>query len=242
MKKTRTIRVLTAMLIMTLLLTSLPTTVFAAQTSDGGGTSTQSVMVPTTRHYWTYTKKDAGTGTSGGWKLFYEGEPATAAGETDTAATGVSYTHTYSGSFGVGVKDRVQGELGYSFGKTTEFSVSKTSRALKKGEYVKAYYMKNYKLTTIKQTEYKNVSGWKQSYPGGPYTYIDETSATGNEKTATAKQAILPKLKLEYFPSTAATSAAMAMQTNDFLEKPVYVEYYDYVDGQYILVDTEVRQ
>lgn len=241
MKKTQTIRVLTAMLIMTLLLTSLPTTVFAAQTSEGGGTSTQSVMVPTTRRYWTYTKKDAGTGTSGGWELFYEGEPATA-GETDTAAAGVSYTHTYSGSFGVGVKDKVQGELGYSFGKTTEFSVSRTSRALKKGEYVKAYYMKNYKLTTIKQTEYKNVSGWKQSYPGGPYTYIDETSATGNEKTATAKQAILPKLKLEYFSSTTATSAAMAMQINGFSEKPAYVEYYDYVDGQYVLVDTEVRQ
>ena len=34
----------------------------------------------------------------------------------------------------------------------------------------------------------------------------------------------------------------MAMQINGFSEKPAYVEYYDYVDGQYVLVDTEVRQ
>ena len=167
--------------------------------TDVGDAEVKSVMVPQTTYSWRFTTKSSGTATAGSWTLFYEGEPSKNGGETDTASAGVSYTHTFSGSLTGEVKEKVQVQLGYSFGKSAEFSVSKQSRTLKKGEYVKAYYMKNYELTTVNQTQYKTVRGWQQKYPGGPYEFVNTTSATGKTQTATAKRAILPKIKLEYY-------------------------------------------
>lgn len=201
--------------------------------TDVGDAEVKSVMVPQTTYSWRFTTKSSGTATAGSWTLFYEGEPSKNGGETDTASAGVSYTHTFSGSLTGEVKEKVQVQLGYSFGKSAEFSVSKQSRTLKKGEYVKAYYMKNYELTTVNQTQYKTVRGWQQKYPGGPYEFVNTTSATGKTQTATAKRAILPKIKLEYYMSRSTRSANILGVD----EIPYETEIYEYIDGQYVLTE-----
>lgn len=224
------------MLVLSMML-ALSVSVFAADETP----ATRSVMVPQTKYYWTHTKKGSVTKTEGSWTLLYSGHPATQNGEVDTVSKSVEYTHTFSGSFAATIKEKIQVELGYSFGKSNSFSVSRSSRALKKGEYVKGYYIKTYEVTEVLQTEYKNRSGWTQTERGGAYHYINETTATGNKKTAYAKKAISPQIKLEYFSSKPGRSTRNAVGANGADEHLVAVEYYEMINGKYELVRSETR-
>ena len=102
-----------SMIIALAMMFSLGTSVFA--TSSEPEEYQARTMVPQTTYYWTYTTKSAGTSTDGSWILFYEGEPATQAGESDTATCGVTYSHTCSGSFAAEVKSKIEVEFGYTF-------------------------------------------------------------------------------------------------------------------------------
>lgn len=220
-----------SMIIALAMMLSLGTSAFA--TSSEPEEYQARTMVPQTTYYWTYTTKSAGTSTAGSWKLFYEGEPATQAGESDTATCGVTYNHTYSGSIAAEVKSKIEVQFGYTFGEDEEFSVSKQSRTLAKGEYIKAYYIKTYEDTTVNQTQYKRVRGWQQTTPGGSYEYVDKTSKTGATKTATAKKAILPKIKLNYYTSKKTAANVCGLE-----EMPIATEVYEYINGQYVLTET----
>lgn len=199
--------------------------------------STRAIFVPIAKYYWLYSTSSAGTEMSGNWYLFYNGYPAAETGEIDTVTVETSYSHTFSGSFAVDVKENVEFELGYSFGKTESFSVSKASRPLQKGEYIKAYYIKSYELTNVFQRELKCVEGWEQQ-ADGTYKYVDYSLYTGNTKEAVAKRAISPSLKLEYYKVNITRNAEGA-DVNQSSPIPTAVEYYEYIDGQYVLVGTE---
>ena len=181
---------------------------------------TVSPLTYTNTYFWKHKNVSKGTQTEGGWNLLYSGAPASADGEIDAISASVSYTHTFSGSFATGIKRTVELELGYSFGHSVRHSISRSSRALKKGEYVKGYYKKTYEVTEIDQTQYVIRRGWKNSQ------YFEQTYATGQTKTATAKKSILPKIKLEYYGGSRARSA----------DKLIREEYYDFIDGEYVLV------
>ncbi|WP_343342374.1 hypothetical protein [Terrisporobacter petrolearius] len=134
-------------------------------------------------------KKDDHTSTKNNkWVLQYEGEPARRNGEYDAIQISTSYSHTYSGGFVLpALKSQAQSSLGYSYGTSKSFSATKNSASLKKGEYVRGYYKKNYSVSLVNQEElYFNTSA-KPIY-----------KPTGKTKQVKSYRAILPKIKLEY--------------------------------------------
>lgn len=170
--------------------------------------------------------KDYKTETQGGWELFYEGEPATEGGEYDTVMYDVSYSHSVSASFStVAIKDAVEAELGFEIGVTESFSSGKNSRLLKKGEYVKAYYMKNYdvhKVTEVQVTGSPN----NDPYPSAP------------TRTKFVYEAINPKIKLTYHMGSTTDSYRLRNTTSQSSD-PYMVEYYELIDDKWILTSVE---
>ena len=184
-----------------------------------------------TTHSWDY---DVGTPTEkakGSWTHFYTGDPAKRDGEYDTAQHSVSYAHTYSGSFGGDIKKLVQIELGISFTKSEEFSISKNSAPLKKGEYIKAYWIKNYDVYKVKQTDHQHTYGFEQQYPGGPYEEVDRY--VNVVSYVDISKALQPKIRIEYWKD------GTKLRSIDANDMPERVEYYEYVGGEYLLVYTE---
>ena len=127
----------------------------------------------------------------------------------------------------VQIKEKVQGSLGYSFGHTVEFSVSKNSVELEVGEYVKAYYAKVYDVTPVYQTDNQHTTGWQ--LVSGKYEYVDYYNT--ERKTAYAKEAILLQIKFEYY------SVPMFYSLDD-TNNCIRTEIYEYIDGDYQLVYT----
>lgn len=127
----------------------------------------------------------------------------------------------------VQIKEKVQGSLGYSFGDTVEFSVSKNSAQLEVGEYVKAYYAKVYDVTPVYQTDNQHTTGWQ--LVSGKYEYVDYYNT--ERTTAYAKEAILPQIKFEYY------SVPMFYSLDD-TNNCIRTEIYEYIDGDYQLVYT----
>lgn len=184
----------------------------------------------TTRHYWSFETGKSHDETCGSWKLIYNGDPATRNGEEDNISYAVSYTNTFTGTIGGGLKGKIEASLGYSFGHSEEFSVQKKSAPLSKGEYVKAYYIKNYEVTSIIQTHITHTYGFELG-ACGTYNKVDRWQEVP-APTLEAKRAILPKIKLEYFEDSKARSLN---PTSTLL----YTEYYEYVAGQYQLVSRQ---
>lgn len=168
------------------------------------------------------------TETSGNWALSYEGYPATSAGEYDTATFAKEYTHTFSGSLNLNLKKEIQISLGYSFGTSKEFAVSKNSSALKKGEYIKAYWRKNYNVSQILQTtEHRRLTEITNS--NGQHIQQDVLVSTDKE-TLYAKEAIMPQIKLEYYINGKLSRSNKEVITRE--------EIYEFIDGNYQLVST----
>lgn len=160
--------------------------------------------------------------TSGSWIHIYTGSPAARNGEYDSVAFSTSYSHTFTGTIGGELKGAIQAQLGYSFGKSVEFGITKNSGSLKKGEYVKAYYQKNYDVSKIKQTDLKRTTGYV--FSGGQYRPVDRFDTITSY--VYAKKAIQPKIKLEYW----ANGRQVRSNSNG---RPVRVEYYEFINGQY---------
>lgn len=181
-----------------------------------------------TTHSWSYDYGNPTENTKGSWTHCYTGNPAVRDGEYDTVSHSVSYTSTYSGTFGGSIKSSIQAEFGISFSKGEEFSISKNSAPLKKGEYIKAYWIKNFDSYDVKQTDYQHTYGFEQQYPGGPYVKVDRYNSVVSH--VTVDKAIQPKLKIEYWKDGKKVRSA---GTEDSLER---TEYYEWTNGAYQMI------
>jgi len=179
----------------------------------------------TVTHNWSFKVDRTYEETQGGWTHIYTGSPATRNGEYDSISHSTSYSHTYTGTIGGNLKGGIQAQLGYSFGKTVTFGISKNSGSLKKGEYVKAYYQKNFDVSKIQQTDLKRTTGYILS--GGQYRPVDRIETITSY--VYAKKAIQPKIKLEYW-------ANGNQVRSDSAGHPTHVEYYEFINGQYCQV------
>ncbi|RCX17967.1 hypothetical protein DFR58_106136 [Anaerobacterium chartisolvens] len=121
------------------------------------------------------------------WEFKYQGYPAGATGEIDSISFEQSYSHTFSGTISAS-RSEIEASLGYSFGKQKSFSITKYSRALSQGEYVKAYSRKYYNVSKVTQQLY---NGYVAQ---GIYAYVY------------GYEAIMPQLKLEYYTSSSSAS------------------------------------
>lgn len=215
---------LLSMIMACVLVAGLSIPAFAAAPSDDA-VIPQYVGTQTT-HSWEYDLGTPTEQTKGSWTYIYTGEPAQRDGEYDTVSHSVSYGHSFTGSFGGSIKNKVQAELSISFSKTEEFGIAKNSAQLKKGEYIKAYWIKNYDVYNCKQTDHQHTYGFEQQYSGGPYVKVDRYQDVVSY--VTINKAIQPKIKLEYWKDGNKVRSG-----EDILER---VEYYEFVNGTYQLV------
>ncbi len=180
---------------------------------------------------WRVASKNATGSTSRGHKrvLFYEGAPATRAGETDTCGTSVSYNVEASGTFEVS-KNKVAASLGLSIGKSYQFEASKTSASLEKGEYVKAYYTKTWQQYTIKQEYIKHTTWYSFDENGNP-TGIHSSDEVVKTATGYIYKPLLPKITLEYYKASTSRMTGGAVS-------PTRTEVYEWNGGKYVLTDS----
>lgn len=203
----------------------------ASATSIDDQSITPDYLGTQTTHSWDYSCPAPTEQTAGSWTHLYTGDPAKHDDEHDTVIHSISYESTYSGSFGGNIKDRIEIQLGISFSRAETFGVNKTSGSLKKGEYIKAYWIKNYDVYRVKQIDYQHTYGFAQQYPGGPYQKVDRYDSVISY--VNVSKALEPKIKIEYYKDG---KKVRSINANDMPER---IEYYEYVGGEYILVYTE---
>lgn len=131
------------------------------------------------------------------WTEFYTGAPATAAGETDTGGFSISYHHELEGTLKI-TRSSVEAQVGFKIGDEMTFNVSGTTRALNQGEYVMMEYRKTWRCYKVNQKEVKHTYGW--TYVNGQAIYIDEYESTGATQIAVTYQALMPQIRITYFP------------------------------------------
>lgn len=183
-------------------------------------------------YYWRVASKSA-TGTTSrgtGRVFFYEGAPATRTGETDTCGTSVSYSVEASGSFEISA-GTVASSLGLSIGQSFTFEVSRTSAALEKGEYIKAYYTKNWQTYTIKQERVKHTTWYSYDEDGNP-TGIHSTDEVVKTITGYIYKPLMPKITLEYYGGSARSASARSGST------PYKTEVYEWNGSSYVITQT----
>lgn len=190
--------------------------------------ATPSYMGTTRTSSWSYTYSSPCSQTYGDWSLFYSGAPAERDGEYDTVSISKTYSHSYSGGIGGDIRD-VEASLGFTFGSDVTYNVSKNSSSLKKGESIKAYWIKNYDVSTLLSREIIRITGFELGW-GGQYYPVNRTES-GQTRTATINKAIMPRIKLEYYDSKGNRRG---------IESLSRVEYYDYKDGDYRLINTDI--
>jgi len=108
----------------------------------------------------------------------------------------------------------------FSAGKTEEWQISKSSAPLNKGEYVKAFAIKTYDRTKVTQRKMHHIPPCK-------------VEGTDDYAYANADKAIMPQLRFEYWNANGRISSL------NEIDKPYLVEYYEYVNGEYIKVKEE---
>ncbi|RPJ93935.1 hypothetical protein CW357_18045 [Rummeliibacillus sp. TYF005] len=149
-------------------------------------TSVQAKRLPHTENWKIEsTTKAYKTTEYGKWKLIYKGDPAKRKGEYDTISASISDTVSVSGQIELS-KKTIASSLGYSYSKTYEYSGSKNSASLKKGEYIRGYVKKVGQYSKVKQRKYIH------------------SPATGNKKTNVTKTAYVRApsaitLKIDYY-------------------------------------------
>lgn len=227
MKRTFT-RLLCGMITVAMIF-SLNVTVFAA--SDDGEAIPYYVGTQTTHSYDCEIGKPTEK-TEGTWKHFYTGDPAQRDGEYDSIQHSVTYGHSITGGVVGSVKEKIQLELSISFSKDETFSITKNSASLKKGEYIKAYWIKNYDEYTVKQIDHQHTFGFEQQENFGPYVKVDRYH--DEISYVTVKKALQPKIRVEYWKDGKKVRSA---GEETLLDR---VEYYEFIDGEYQLVGSEL--
>ena len=140
-----------------------------------------------------------GTTTRGDSKhLFYVGYPAEHDGEQDVSATSVSFAVTKSGTFQFPiVKIKAMAGITVSIGSDMTLAVERSSRPLKKGEYIEAYYTRNWERWTAKQVKEKATTRYtfdSNGNPTGIYTDVEVVETVYGY----LYKPILPKVTLIY--------------------------------------------
>ncbi len=218
---------------------SLSTTAFASAPADnhlditppGVEASTRYVGTQTT-HSYDYVLGKPTEKTDTKWTHFYTGDPAQREGEVDSAQHSVSYGHSITGGIVGTIKQKIQVELSISLNKSETFGISKNSAPLKKGEYIKAFWARNYEIYDVKQTDHQHIYGFEQQGYGGPYVKVDRYKDVVTK--GTVKKALQPKLRIEYWKNNKKVRSA---GTADVLDR---IEYYELVNGEYQLVYMEM--
>ena len=181
-----------------------------SETKSSNNTYSINSFSTSSYYYWKIISKSSyGNITKGDWVHIYTGYPAQGTGEVDSLSFSTSSNHNLTGTINVS-NSLVSAELGYTIGVEQTFTSQKSSRPLKKGEYVKAFYKKAFSRTTLKQQKYYYELG--TSYPQNQY-------ATGY-----SDRAIHPMIKLEYYSSKRSSPE---------------VQYFEFESGNYIEVSEE---
>lgn len=229
---------ITSTVMASILVSSVPIQIFAMDNESGStvnAVAEQSVdeeneispaTVSVTRSYSIDKVGKSKTVQEGSWKLLYDGSgaPCRRDGETVSAGSSVTYSHSYSGTLLFPLKAGIQAQVGYTFGDDKTFQAYKTSAPLKVGQYVKAYYKKTYEVTPITQKEYITTKGYETV--NGVTRPVDKTEV--KTYNVDCKEAILPVIDLKYFP--VGTRAGNGEDT------PVASEVYEFKNGEYVLV------
>lgn len=178
------------------------------------------------------SKSPSGTTTRGTSSvLFYVGSPASRDGETDTCGTSASYNVEVSGTFQISAKS-VASSLGLTIGKSYSFNASKTSAPLKKGEYVKAYYTKNWQRYTIKQERIKHTTWYSYDDNGNPTGIHSKDEVVGTAKGYIYKP-IMPKITLKYYKSNSKSAPRGSTSA------PYKTETYEWNGNSYVITQTQ---
>ncbi len=180
-------------------------------------------------HSWSFEQLNTTSETYGSWKFIYEGEPAKKTGEHDTVSHSTTYNHTFSGTIGGGLKNNIEASLGYTFGKSVQFSASKNSAQLAKDEYIKAYAINNYEVTKLKLTDIIHTRGWELGY-GGQYHPVNRYET--KTSYVDAKRAIQPKIRIDYYKAS-----KLVKDNNE--NTPYKTEYYECMNDEYVEVYIE---
>jgi hypothetical protein len=183
----------------------------------------------TTDHIWKHEVMYKYEEEKGGWNHFYTGYPAGRDGERTLVSGSTSYSHTFSGTIYGSLKKKIETSVGYTFNITKKFTISQMSGFLGKGEYIKAYYCRNYDVSKVKQKETLHIYGWEQGF-GGQYHKVDRYES-GKTCYMYAKKALKPKIRLDYWKDG---HKVRSINNKDILLK---TEYYEYINGEYKLVE-----
>lgn len=99
---------------------------------------------------WTFvSKQETGVDSPNAAKVVYISGEANRTGETVQRTIATEYTNSVSLNLGAQAMNIITAELGYSFGVTKGKSISVTSGALNKGEYVKIVEKEQFKVTKV---------------------------------------------------------------------------------------------
>lgn len=216
---------------MTAMATIFSLNIQAFATSGAGEVTPYYVGTQTTHSYDCEIGKPIGV-LVGKWTHFYTGDPSQRDGEYDSIGHSVTYGHSISGGVAGSVKQKIQLELSISFSKDETFSITKNSAQLKKGEYVKAYWIKSYDEYRVKQIDHQHTFGFEQQENFGPYVKVDRYH--DEVSYVTVRKALQPKIRIEYWKNGMQVRSA---NTEDILD---HVEYYEFIDGEYQLVGSEI--
>mgnify|MGYP000857349178 FL=1 len=147
------------------------------------------------------SKTSIGDTNGSGWELKYTGYPASQAGETDSVSITQAYNSSITGTFGVSL-GKIEASVGFSSGTEYSFSISKTSRALKKNEYIKASTRKYYTKYTVNQEKQQMVVKVRYDSNGNPILYTETTVIATAKAYAYKPQS--PQIKLDYYIGSGA--------------------------------------
>ena len=173
------------------------------------------------------------------FRLLYSGAPAGKDGEIDSFTVTKSYGGSISGSAQISRKD-IQLILGINVETSIAFTISKTSAPLAAGEYIMAYWQKNYdknKFTRDQTTRGMAVDFDDNGNPisGEYYTEVTETLTTY------AYEPIMPKIQLIYYQPTSTNTQSSSYSFDNTQQYRKYrVEEYTYIDGSYVCTKTTV--
>ncbi len=130
-----------------------------------------------------------------GWELVYVGQPATQSGEVDSFSYTQENNASITGTFGVTLHD-IELSVGFTAGQSYSFTVTKASRALNIGEFIRAYVRRYYQKYTIYQELIKTEVKYRLDENGNPILYLEETVI--DTAYAYAYKPLMPQITLSY--------------------------------------------
>ncbi len=120
-------------------------------------------------------------------------------------------------------KKLLQAEFGFRIGGSSKFTVSKTSPALKKGQYIKAYWREYYDGKAVKQDHILHYKLTIMNDEGFPISTTMESMVLGTEEVRGYKP-LMPQIKMDICNGATRSGGDNVVKT--------YI--YTYVDGAWV--------